>query len=298
VQGSDSNFYGTTFVGGTYGESTRKGGTVFVLDLSGTNCAYTLSATSVTLTAKGGSESVSVKAKGTDCAWTAVSNDPFITITSGSNVTGNGTVKFTVPGNTNTTALSGTITIADQTFTVNQDAGGCTFALSPKDEKFKDTGGAGTVKVTPNFSDCDWTAVSNDGFITITAGASGLGKGTVSYAVAANTNTEALIGTITIGGETFTVNEAAIPCEFSLGETAATFTSSGGTSNVTVTANGTNCTWKAVVSGTFIQITSDTSGTGSGTIAYSVEANTKTASRKGTITIGKQKLAITQAGAQ
>jgi uncharacterized repeat protein (TIGR03803 family) len=173
------------------------------------SCTFTLSPTDVTLTDKGGSKSISVKVKGADCDWTAVSNDPFITIASGSSGTGNGKVEFTVPGNTNTTTLVGTITIAGQTFTVNQDAGGCTFKLSPKDKKFKVTGGSSTVKVTPNLSDCDWIAtVSTDSFITITAGASGVGKGSVTYTIPANTNTNILTGTITIAGETFTVTQA------------------------------------------------------------------------------------------
>jgi hypothetical protein len=162
----------------------------------------------VTLAAKGGSKEVSVKVKGTDCSWTAVSNDPFITITSSNNGTGNGRVDYTVPGNTNGTTLSGTMTIADQTFTVNQAAGGCPFKLSPKTGKFKAAGGSKTVKVKPNLSDCAWTAVSNDSFITITDGASGVGNGTVSYAVAANTSTNVLTGSMTIGGKTFTVTQA------------------------------------------------------------------------------------------
>jgi uncharacterized repeat protein (TIGR03803 family) len=289
---SSSSLTGTMTLAGQTVTVTQSGTGVG----GGGSCTYALNAMSVTIPAKGGSSTVSVKVKGTGCDWTAVSNAGFITITSGTSGAGNGTVKFTVPGNTSTSPLTGTITIAGQTFTVNQAAGGCSYSLSPKDEKFKDTGGAGTVKVTPNFSDCDWTAVSNDGFITVTASASGAGKGSVSYTVASNTNTVALTGSITIGGETFTVDEAAAPCEFSLGETAASFSSAGASSNVTVTANGTNCTWKAVVSGTFIQITSDTSGSGSGTVAYTVEANTKTATRKGTITVGKEKLTITQSG--
>jgi transglutaminase-like putative cysteine protease len=282
----------------THNITVPSGGATYTANFTATTptCTYTLSATSVSLAAKGGAETVSVKAKGTGCDWTATSNDPFITITSGSSGTGNGTVKFIVPGNTSTSPLTGTITIAGQTVTVNQASGGCSFALSPKDEKLKDTGGTGKVAVTPNFTDCDWTAVSNDGFITVTAGASGAGKGSVSYTVAANTTTLPLTGSISIGGENFVIDEAAAPCEFSLGETTASFSSAGGTSNVTVTANGTNCTWKAVVSGTFIQITSDTSGSGSGTVAYTVEANTKTATRKGTITVGKEKLTITQSG--
>jgi len=170
----------------------------------GTNCTYTLSATSIDLVAKGGTKTVKVKTSSRDCSWVAVSNDSFITITE----TAATMVKFSVSGNTNTVPLIGTITIGDQTFTVNQAAGGCTFKLSPKDGKIKAAGGSATVKVTPNFSDCDWTATSNDSFITITGGASGTGRGTVSYTVAANTNTTALTGSITIGGETFTVTQA------------------------------------------------------------------------------------------
>jgi len=189
-------------------------GQTFTVTESGTTstggCTYTLNATSVTLAAKGGSKNVSVKVKGTDCSWTAVSNDPFITITSGSSGTGKGKVDYTVPGNTNTTALTGTMTIAGETFTVNQAAGGCTFKLSPKAGKIKAAGGSATVKVGPNFSDCDWTAVSNDSFITITSGASGTGKGTVTYTVPANTTTNILTGSMTIAGENYTVIQAGV----------------------------------------------------------------------------------------
>ncbi len=173
-----------------------------------------ISPTSVTLAAKGGSKSVSVKVKGTDCPWTAVSNDPFITITSGSSGTGNGKVVYTVPGNTNTTDLTGTLTIAGQTVTINQAAGGCTFKLSPKSAKFGFIGTVAeskTVKVKANFGDCAWTAVSNDSFITITGGASGIGNGTVSYTVAENPNNNTpRTGTITIGGETFTITQSSV----------------------------------------------------------------------------------------
>ena len=105
------------------------------------------------------------------------------------------------------------MTIAGQIFTVNQAAGGCTFKLSPKSAKCGFLGTVAsfkTVKVKPNFSDCAWTAVSNDSFITITGGASGVGKGTVSYTVAINTNTVPLTGTITIGGQMFTITESSV----------------------------------------------------------------------------------------
>jgi uncharacterized repeat protein (TIGR03803 family) len=173
-------------------------------------CTFTVNPTVITLTDKGGKKSVSVKAVGTDCTWTAVSNDDFITITSGTNGTGNGKVDFVVGDNTNTTALSGTLTIAGQTVTINQAVGGCTFKLSPKDGKLKSTGGVKTVKVTPNFTNCTWTAFSNSGFITITGGTNGVGKGDVTYLVSTNSTTNVLSGTMTIAGQTYTVTETGV----------------------------------------------------------------------------------------
>lgn len=46
---------------------------------------------------------------------------------------------------------------------------------------------------------CDWVAVSNDAWITITGGASGTGDGMIAYDVAANAGV-ARIGTITVTG--------------------------------------------------------------------------------------------------
>jgi uncharacterized repeat protein (TIGR03803 family) len=214
VLGSDGDFYGTTAGGRTSANCGAGGcGTVFKLAIGsggggggGGGCTYSIGTkTTVTLAAKGGKGSISVKVKGTDCSWTAVSNDPFITIISGSNGTASGKVTFTVPGNTNTTALSGSMTIAGETYTVNQAAGGCTYKISPKDGKIKSTGGTATIKVTPNLSDCTWVASSGSDFITIVSGASGTGKGTVTYSVLTNATSNVLTGSIFVAGETFTV---------------------------------------------------------------------------------------------
>ena len=208
VPGSDNDFFGTTAFGGTSANCNSGCGTVFKLAVGGGVCAYTLNATSATLPAKNGTNTVSVTANGATCAWTAISNDEFITITGEASGIGNGKVRYAVPGNTNTTALSGTMTIAGQTFTVNQAAGGCTFSISPKTKEFKVTGGFGAVNVKANLDDCAWTAASNDSFITITAGTNGVGSGAVSYDISANTNTTAVSGTITIAGQTFTITQA------------------------------------------------------------------------------------------
>ncbi|MCM3871060.1 MAG: M36 family metallopeptidase [Pyrinomonadaceae bacterium] len=95
-------------------------------DCSGT-CTFSINPTSAPFAAAGGTGSVTVTA-GTGCSWTAVSNNAFITITSGSSGSGNGTVNYSVAGNTATTSRTGTMTIAGLIFTVTQagTGGGCT----------------------------------------------------------------------------------------------------------------------------------------------------------------------------
>ena len=83
----------------------------------------------------------------------------------------------------------------------------CNFALSSNTQTFLASGGSGTVNVITG-SSCGWTAASNAGFITVTSGASGTGNGTVGFTVAANTGA-ARNGTLTIAGQTYTVNQNA-----------------------------------------------------------------------------------------
>jgi len=57
---------------------------------------------------------------GSDCAWTAVSNAAWITITSGSTGTANGTVQYAAAQNGSSTGRSGTLAVAGYTMTVTQ----------------------------------------------------------------------------------------------------------------------------------------------------------------------------------
>ncbi|MEN3329822.1 MAG: hypothetical protein V7638_4629 [Acidobacteriota bacterium] len=91
---------------------------------------------------------------------------------------------------------------------VPADCGGaCSFSINPTSASFAAAGGSASVTVTTQ-AGCNWTAVSNNSFITITSGASGSGSGTVSYSVAANTST-ARSGSLTIAGLTHSVSQAA-----------------------------------------------------------------------------------------
>ena len=81
------------------------------------------------------------------------------------------------------------------------------YLLSSTGQSFPAAGGGGSVNVTTAAS-CGWTAVSNNGFIVVTSNQSASGNGTVTYTVAPNTGA-GRTGTITIAGQTFTVNQAS-----------------------------------------------------------------------------------------
>jgi glucose/arabinose dehydrogenase len=85
----------------------------------------------------------------------------------------------------------------------------CSFAISPKNKSFRANGGTGSVVVTAPVN-CGWTAVSNDSFITINAGASGTGVNAVTYSIAANISGVSRTGTLTVAGQTVTVNQSGV----------------------------------------------------------------------------------------
>jgi M6 family metalloprotease-like protein len=168
-------------------------------------CTYTLNPTSQLFSTAGGTGSVSVTA-GSGCAWTAASQSAWITITAGATGTGTGTVSYSAQANSGS-ARTGTITIAGQTFTVNQAALTCSYSLAPQSANLSASGGTGSFTVTSP-TGCQWSAAWLAAWINVTSGANGSGIGTVSYSVQANTGS-ARTGTITVGGQTFTVNQSA-----------------------------------------------------------------------------------------
>jgi len=118
---------------------------------------------------------------------------------------GNGTVRVDVQASTDA-ARSGTATIAGKVVTVNQDSG-CTISIAPTSTPMVVGGGTGSVTVTAG-AGCTWTAVSGVPWIAVTGGANGSGPGTVTFSVDANASGTARNGAITIGTQTFTVNQA------------------------------------------------------------------------------------------
>jgi len=101
------------------GTMTVAGQTFTVNQMGGSTCTYAISPESQSFEAGGGTGSVTMTASD-ECTWIATSNDSWITITSGSSGYGNGTIQYSVPAYTATDSRTGTMTIAEKTFTVTQ----------------------------------------------------------------------------------------------------------------------------------------------------------------------------------
>jgi hypothetical protein len=269
------------------------GGQTFTVTQAGVAiCSFSISPTSLSAAASGATGTVAVTASA-GCGWTAISTATWISITSNAAGTGNGSISYAVAANSTTSPRTGTMSVAGQTFTVQQAASAaCTYTISPTIQSVVAGGGGGSVTVTAG-AGCAWTAVSNASWITVTSGASGSGNGTVGFSAAANTAQSTRTGTITIAGATFTVNQTGVVCSYSISPATRTIAGAGGTGTVTVTAPA-GCTWTTLSNASWITVTSGVIGNGNGSVGYTVAAYAGSTSRTGTMTIGGQTFTVTQ----
>ncbi len=171
----------------------------------------------------------------------------------------------------------------------------CTYSLSATSLSVATTGGNGTVGILPSATTCTWAASSNVTWIQVVSGATGTGSGTVGFSVDAHTGASRS-GTLTVAGQTFTVNQSG--CSVTLSSTTSSVPATASTGSVGVLATGSNCPWAATSSSNnpWLQVAAGATGAGNGTVSYSVEANTSTTSRTGSLTIGGRSFTVTQAG--
>ena len=262
------------------------------VNFTASNPAREISPTSESFSADGGDGLVIVTAPA-GCGWSATSNVPWIT--SGSGGIGNSALSYHVAVNATGIARMGTITIAGLTFTVNQSNVPCSYSILPVSTSLPASGGSGSVAVTAP-AGCQWKAVSNDNWIIIVAGTgTGVGNGAWSYTVEANPGSTARTGTVTTGGQTFTVMQAGVPCTFAVEPTGRLFGETGSESSFNViTPSG--CEWSPSTTDDWVFITSEESGTGPGVVSYGVRDNTTGSPRQGSITVGGVSFTIVQDG--
>jgi len=261
-------------------------------------CTYSVSPSSLSVSAAGGQQTVSVGA-GPTCQWSARSNVSWITAVSPSSSSGNAFVTFNVAVNSGS-ARNGTLTIAGKPVTVNQSASGSgsgftisdttpdigqtvTFTTSASPTSW-DMGGpncAGESQIIP----CPNPALCQQ----VTWSYPTQGTKTVKLTTSAGTTVKSL--TVQSTGVCPGTN-----CEYALSPTSASVPADGDSGSFDVVTDA-GCPWTATTSDDWIRITAGSSGAGSGTVTYAVDPNLEPGDRTGSIQVKDQTFTITQAGA-
>jgi Putative binding domain, N-terminal len=283
------------------------------------SCSFSVVQPTTTFGPEGGTGSAPIAVTaGTGCSWTATSSAAFVAFTTGSG-TGNGTAAFTVAVNTGAERTS-TLTIAGSSITITQRAAVATppatlAAPTPRspsgaqDVELRPTlvvnnaaatGNVGTV--TYRFEVSSDSTFPNDAAKTITQDGVAQGSGTTSWPVPRDLmqgvvyfwRARATNGTMTTAFsaiESFKAGGGL--CSIVLSPTSVSAGASGGSTTITITTSSA-CNWVSISNDPFIVLTSPSSGSGSGSLTFSVAANTG-AARTGSVTISGQTVTVTQA---
>ena len=86
-------------------------------------------------------------------------------------------------------------------------------------------------------------------------------------------------------------------CSYSVFPTAQSFNASGGSGSMQVNVSSSSCTWSVSKNVAWINNISPSSGTGNGTVTFTVAPNKSSQERQGIITVEGNSLTITQKGA-
>ena len=272
-------------------------GQTLTVNQSGINCTVTLGAASASADASGGSGSVAVTTQA-GCAYSTAAGPSWISISSGGAGTGPGTLAFSVAANSTTAARSGTLTVGGQPFLITQAGIACSVTVdaSTSGSPYNPAGGAGTLAVTTNGSNCSWSASSAAAWATL-APTTGTGNGSINVTVNSNAGaTSARTANLTIAGQNLALSQAGTTCTFALSSATSSVPAPGGTGTLGVVAPGV-CNWSAVSNNpTWLNVVSSGSA-GTGSVVFSVQPNAAATARTGTLTVAGQSYTVTQAPA-
>ena len=229
------------------------------------------------------------------CTWGPSANASWINFDTGflpPRKAGNGTFKIVAEPNQGA-ARSATVSVMSKIVTVNQ-AGTCSYTLSPSIFNFQPGNGSSSIVVTASSASCQWTPTSNAAWVKIINPGQRTGTGTINFTTDPNPGA-ARTAKITVGNKTATINQSANSnCTFTISPGSSQVGASGSEVNVNVTASNF-CAWTASSQSPFISVTSGNTGAGNGTVKLKVLANAG-ASRSGTVTIAGKTILVIQDG--
>lgn len=161
--------------------------------------------------------------------------------------------------------------------------------IDPPTRSFTKEGGGGSILTSGSGS---WTANTAANWITITPRTNGVAGDSCIYVVGANFSADTRQGTISIGGQPHVVVQTGY--EATITPSNVTYGISGGTGTVAV-ATSAGVSWSAATATPWLSVNTS-SGTGNGSVGYSVDAYGGVLTRVGTITVAAKIFTVTQTG--
>jgi hypothetical protein len=277
-----------------------------------TACAYTVSSTSQSPSAAGGTFSVNVTKTSGSCTWAASSNASWITFSGPSSGSDTGTLTMIVQSNSSTSSRGGTVTVSwnggNAQIAVNQAGlsfGDCAYSFAATSLTVPAAGGSSSAALNVTGSGCSWNASTDAAWITITSPTSGTSSTALAFTTQPNPDSTDRAGSIIVSGATgttrVTVTQSGVTsCVYTLTPSSQAAPAAGGTFSFVATRNTANgCSFSASTTTPWITLTGPTSGLSGATIPYSVAANPG-AARAGAINViwsgGNADVIVTQNG--
>jgi hypothetical protein len=154
--------------------------------------------------AAGGSGTLTVTVE-RECAWSARSESPWISLTGGQGQ-GPATITFSVQPNPDASTRRGSVAVEQEKIEIAQDAAPCRYGVSPASADMAAAGGTASIGISAP-GGCPWTAQSAVAWLSLDP-QNGQGSGTVQVTAAAN-GPAARSGNVTIAGAAVQVRQAA-----------------------------------------------------------------------------------------
>ncbi|MCP3693720.1 MAG: BACON domain-containing protein, partial [Planctomycetaceae bacterium] len=253
----------------------------------GAGNALALSPTSRSIVAVGGNFTFNVTS---NTSWNWSDNAAWLTSNEATAQSGNQGFSYSVAANTSTQSRSATITITagniTRIHTVTQEGVPATLVLSPDSRSISAGGGNATFNVSSNTS---WSWSDNATWLTSSETTTQDGAQAFFYFVAANNSTQPRSATITItAGNTIRIHTltqaAGLEVDPALDPAEAVADAAGGELSFAVNlADGVD--WTAESAAEWLTITGNSTGTGPGTVIYTVNRNSTTEEREGQIRV-------------
>ena len=239
---------------------------------------------------------------GTGCVWSVTNPSAWITIQSGASGTSTGVVTYAVAANPTINSRTGLVTVAGQTFTLSQDGAPCNYSVSPSMRNHGKTGASNNPSFTvSSLTGCAWSVTTTSSWIFFTGITNGSGTSAVTYAVAASRVPVIRTGVVMVANQTLTITEDPASCIYDVHIPSSALTNrlhgyagSTGLVSVEVTSAQQNCDWFVVNTNTWIAITANPSGNGTGTFTYNVAPNPNSVSRNGYLTVWNEAFYVLQ----